>query len=493
MGINDKIYNATKWSAITNILSKITPPITNMILARLLTPEAFGVVATINMVITFADIFADAGFQKYLVQHNFDDEEALYKSANVAFWTNFSISTFLWLIIFILKDNISAMVGSDGYGIHLSVAAFSIPLIAFSSIQQAIYKRNFDFKGMFLPKLIRSFVPLVVTVPIAYFYRNCWALIIGTLAANFSDALLLTIRSKWKPKFFYKFSLLKEMFSFSAWTLLETLAIWLTTSIDVFIIGKVLSQYYLGLYKTSLTTVEQITTLITTTIVPVLFATLSRFQDDDEQFKKMFYSFQQKCAILLVPLSIGIFVFKELVTDILLGSQWVEAATFISLLGLIQFVRILLCYFASEVYRAKGQPKISFFVQIIYIVILIPVVYFSSRKGFECLYQVRILTYILFAFMHLLVLKFRFSFKIFSMLKTIISPLFASLIMGAVGYILLLWKNSLLFQILFVFICMLVYFILCLCFKDTRATLKSFIPKHKTLLSETQSMDKIGE
>ena len=67
--------NATKWSTITEVIAKLISPITNMILARIISAEAFGVVATITMITSFADMFTDAGFQKYLVQHDFEDED----------------------------------------------------------------------------------------------------------------------------------------------------------------------------------------------------------------------------------------------------------------------------------------------------------------------------------------------------------------------------------------------------------------------------------
>lgn len=69
--MNPKITAAGRWSALTEIAAKLVTPVTAMILARLLAPEAFGVVATVTMVVSFVEMFADAGFQKYLVQHEF--------------------------------------------------------------------------------------------------------------------------------------------------------------------------------------------------------------------------------------------------------------------------------------------------------------------------------------------------------------------------------------------------------------------------------------
>ena len=82
---NNAVANATKWSAITELIARLILPITNMVLARLLTPEAFGVVATITMIVTFAEIFTDAGFHKYLIQHEFVDKTDREESTNVAF------------------------------------------------------------------------------------------------------------------------------------------------------------------------------------------------------------------------------------------------------------------------------------------------------------------------------------------------------------------------------------------------------------------------
>ena len=95
--LNKKIVNATKWSGITEIAAKLVAPITTMVLARLLAPDAFGVLVTAQMVISFAEIFTDAGFQKYLIQHEFIDDDDKYKSTAVAFWSNFIFSMIVWL------------------------------------------------------------------------------------------------------------------------------------------------------------------------------------------------------------------------------------------------------------------------------------------------------------------------------------------------------------------------------------------------------------
>lgn len=384
--LNKQVKSATKWSAITEIAAKLVTPITSMLLARLLTPEAFGVVATLSVIITFAELFTDAGFQKYLIQHEFQDDVDREQSTTVAFWSNLVMSLFFWGIIAVFNAPLAALVGSPGLGHVLIIACASIPLAAFSSIQMALFKRDFDFKTLFRVRIVSTLIPLVVTIPLAFWLRSYWALVIGTLTVNLVNAVLLTFFSKWKPRLFYSFSKLKEMLSFSIWSMVESISIWLTNYVDVFIVGTMLSQYYLGLYRTCSSIVGQIMGLITSITTPILYSALSRLQNDEDEFQRLYFRFQKIVGLLVIPLGVGIFIFKDLVTEILLGNQWAEGAGFVGLWGLTSALTIVLSYYCSEVYRAKGKPKLSVLAQVLHIVVLWPTLIISSKYGFETLY-----------------------------------------------------------------------------------------------------------
>ncbi len=387
--LNTKVKTATKWSTIGEIAARLVTPISSMVLARLLTPEAFGVVTTLAMIISFAEIFTDAGFQKYLIQHEFSDEKDCDESTNVAFWSNLVMSLFLWIIIAIFADPLAALVGSPGLGHVLIVAFVSIPLAAFSSIQMALFKRSFDFKTLAKVRIVSTLIPLFVTVPLAFWLRSYWALVLGTITVNVVNAVLLTIYSKWKPRFYYSCLKLKEMFSFTLWSMVEAITIWLTGYVDVFIVGTMLSQYYLGLYKTSSTLVGQIMGLITSITSPILFSALSRLQNDDKEFQRLFFQFQKLVGLLVVPLGVGVFLFRDFFTRILLGEQWLEASGFVGLWALTSAITIVLSHYSSEVYRAKGKPKLSVLAQVLHLVVLWPAVLITVKYGFETLYITR--------------------------------------------------------------------------------------------------------
>ena len=109
--LGSKVVVATKWSTVTQFVSKLIQPITTLVLAHILTPELFGVISLVTMVTSFGELFSDAGFQKYLIQHEYDTEKAMHQTANVAFWSNLAISIVIVSVIFLAKDNIASLFG----------------------------------------------------------------------------------------------------------------------------------------------------------------------------------------------------------------------------------------------------------------------------------------------------------------------------------------------------------------------------------------------
>lgn len=476
--LNSQIKTATKWSAIAEIAAKLITPITSMVLARLLTPEAFGVVTTLTMVITFVEIFTDAGFQKYLIQHEFKDNEDRVQSTNVAFWSNLFMSLLIWLFIGLFCEPLATIVGNPGLGHVLTIACFSIPLAAFSSIQMALYKRDMDFKTLFKVRIVGILIPLLVTIPLAFWVKSYWALVLGTIAVNLVNAILLTYFSKWKPSFYYSLQKLKEMFSFTVWSMIEAVSIWLTSYIDVFIVGVYLSEYYLGLYKTSSTVVGQIMGLVTATTTPILFSSLSRLQSDEKEFQSLFFKFQKLVGLLVLPLGVGIFCFSDLVTHILLGSQWIEASGFIGLWGLTSAFTIVLSHYSSEVYRAKGCPKLSVLAQVLHIVVLWPAILFAVKYGFEVLYITRSLVRLEGIMVNIIIMQVVVHISTWKMLKNISVNCFAAFGMGWVAHTLQILNNSVIWQIITILLCVATYFMLVMCFKSERKTLLAFIQRY---------------
>ncbi|MFA9559305.1 lipopolysaccharide biosynthesis protein [Evansella sp. AB-rgal1] len=475
--LRKKILVATKWSSITEIIAKIIVPLTTIILARVLAPEAFGVIATITMIISFVEMFTDAGFQKYLVQHEFKDEKEKHRNANVAFWTNFVLALFLWGLIITFNEQIAILVGNPGLGIVVIVACVQLPLTSFSSIQMALFRRDFNYKTLFIVRVISILIPFIVTIPLAVSGFNYWSLIIGTIVMHVFNAVFLTIKSNWKPTFFYNLKILKEMLSFSMWSLIVAIFIWISAWVDAFIIGYYFSEYYLGIYKTSTIMVNSILGIITGATVPILFSALSRLQNDNIKFNDLFFKFQRLVSALLLPIGIGVFLFRDLVTQLMLGDQWKEASVIIGIAALSNSITIVLGHFSSIVYQAKGKPKLSLLAEILHLVVLVPTIIISAKYGFWVLVYARSLIRIQIIIVHLIIMKLAINIQILKTLKNVLPSLISAGVMWILGYFILRLSESLQWNIFSIVICVIFYFGILLLFPSMRKEISLLITK----------------
>ena len=428
--LKTKIFNASKWSIITEIAAKIVTPVLNMILARLLAPEAFGVLTTVTMVITFAEVFVESGFSKYLIQHKFEDSEQENRYMSVAFWINIALSMLLWGGIGIFNEQLASLVGSPGLGHLLVISGISIPLYSIVGIECCKLKKDFDFKKLFYVRIVSALVPLFVTIPLALLGFDYWALIIGSIAGILIQAILLIFIGNFKPTLFFSKAAFTEMFSYGIWTLMNGLAVWISNWVDALLIGKFMSDYYLGLYKNTTSMITALFGMITAAIVPVLFSSLSKMQNDDEMFSSMYQSTLKNVALLVIPMGVGVCIYSNLATYILLGDKWMEATKIIAVGAASTALRTVFISLNGDVYRAKGHFKTPLVLQLVDIVITIPLCFFALKDGFWTFVYVRAITKLILIIPEQILLRIKCNISMRRTAKNLLPCLIATVAMG---------------------------------------------------------------
>lgn len=385
--LNQNIKNSTKWSLIGQIISKIASPLINMILARLLLPDEFAIVATITIIISFSFIFVDGGFSNYIVQHKFSSDDEYKQNLNTAFWSNSLLSLIFAVLVIALATPLCNFLGVPGYEVALMVASIQIPLNALSSIFIAHMNKNFKFKQSSIITVVTSFLPFIITVPLAIIGLSYYSLIIGTIASYFAKFLLYYIFSSWKPKFKFSILALKQMFSFSLILTIRQFFIYTASYMSTFIISQSFSQHYLGLYRNSSSTITSIYSIFTSATMSVLLSGLSK-AENDTIFNKIFYNSQRYLSYLIIPMSIGIIIFKEQVTLIMFGDEWLEAAPIIGALAFFGACSAITNNFVSTAMIAKGKVVMSIIYQIVLTICDAAICYGFSTLGEDNYYYV---------------------------------------------------------------------------------------------------------
>ena len=209
-----------------------------------------------------------------------------------------------------------------------------------------------------------------------------------------------------------------------------------------------------------MSTVNSYMAVITASVTPVLFSVLSRYQNEKELFDDTFHKFQKIISIIVLPMGAGLLLYREFAVYILLGSQWLEISFFLGIWAFMSSLTITYSNVASEVYRSRGMPKISFFLQIIYMCLYIPAIIFSVKMGFTELCIVSTLIRFIPIIMYQIELKHYFGISAFRSLKNTIPSIVSTFIMGCIAICLQNITDSLVWNIISILICVFAYIII---------------------------------
>lgn len=473
MNDNREIAKATTWSFLTQIIAKIIPPISNMILARIFAPEVFGAIATITMVTSFADTLSESGFQKYIVSKEYKDRNNLERDADVAFWTNLGISILLWLIISLFRNPLCEVLGNPGLKFALVIACAQLPITSLSSIQTAVYQREYNFRRPFVSQLISSIITLIITLMLAFGGFEYWAIILGNISGYLLRSLILTVKSVWHPHLYFSLHRLKSIFSFSMWIMAEGMAVWLTSWFDSFIVGNRMNSHNLGIYKNSQSVVNGLLAIPQNGITNVLVVSLSKNIYNKKIYNQLFLDTQRILAYILLPVGFGIFIYRELAVKIVFGSGWEDAEFVIALWALVSIFRILLVSINSAVYISKGKPKLSFYLQIMDLIILVPTCIIGVKYGLHIFVVLRCIARLDIILPSLYIMSRNFDISAKKIMHNLIKPLFVTIAMSLVGFATKNIINGIAWQLVSILICICTYGVLFLIF--ARGDLKNII------------------
>lgn len=376
------VLKATKISVVCEVIAKIIAPLTTIVLARLLSQEVFGIVASLTAITALADMLADAGFNAYIVQHQFQTEAEKKGTLNICFWTNVVIALIFFGIIEIFRNEFSHLVGAEGYGDVLALMALVIPMVSVSSIEMAIMKKDLNFKSLGIIKITAKLIPFVVTIPLAISGFGYWSLVFGTLAGELIGMVLCLKCGKFLPSLSYPIKYLKSIFSFSIWAYFESILEWLIANVAILSLATVYGIVELGIFKVAVNLVTQITSSIYALYSNVYKSAMAKEQYNQDNFRKMFLTFQKYSSLFSLPLGLFVFLYRDLVTNLLLGDKWAEASTLIGYYCLTCTFSISFGNFYSDAIRAKGFPSKLVIIDAIYLVLLLLLLYKAKTIQF---------------------------------------------------------------------------------------------------------------
>jgi O-antigen/teichoic acid export membrane protein len=412
------------WKLLENMGTQLINFIIQIVLARILMPEDYGVIALTGVFIVIANVFVETGFSSALIQKE-DVNDIEYSSV---FFAGIFISLTLYLTLFIAAPFISAFYSQPILTWVLRVQSISIILSALYSVQNAILVRNLQFKKSFKYRVLGISLQGITGISLALLGYGVWSLI----TANLINALVMTISLwfavEWKPRFIFSFVKLKSLLSFSIRILLSSLTNSVFNNIKSLVIGKSFSSMALGYYNRGYQIPSLIMVNTDGALNTVIYPVLSKCQYDKERFISVYRRSIKTSFFITFPIMFGLVAIAEPLTILLLTDKWLPSVPFLRITSLIcMFWPFSIMY---QAFNAQGNSKVSLRLNIIIKTIEVIFMLVSIKYGIFAFVLSTLASSFIWLIIGSFVIKSVLGYKILQQLMDILPSLMLSVLMG---------------------------------------------------------------
>lgn len=352
MKLREKAAKGVFWSVAKQWGMEAISFLTFIVLARLLTPEEFGLVALAGVFMHFIKIYLDQGFGAAIIQREDIEPEHL----DTAFWTSIGMGLALTTITIAASSLIAGIFDEPRLTPILIGLSFGFFFGALGSVQGAILRRQFAFKSLAARSLAATTAGSIVGVSMALAGFGVWSLVAQNLIQNLADSLALWWASDWRPRLVFSKKHFQDLFGFGASIVGSKTLEFTNRRSDDFLIGYFLGATQLGFYSMGYRLLLVLIRMLTGITNFVAAPTFSRLQDDPERMRKVYYRVTQYSSFLAFPAYIGLGLIAPELIPALFGENWEPSVPVMQILVLVGLLSSLMV-FNGSIMKAYGKPS----------------------------------------------------------------------------------------------------------------------------------------
>lgn len=403
--------------------------IIQIILARILTPEDYGVISIITIFISLATVFVQSGFSIALIQKkNVDDIDF-----SSVFYLSLLVAFIIYIILFISAPVIANFYKIEELKNILRVLSLTLFLGAFNSIQNTIITKNLEFKKLFISSLGAVIISGIFSIVMVYNNFGIWTLVYQQLINQGVICIILYFVVKWRPKLLFSLERIKKLFSFGSKLLFSSLLDVLYMNLRSLIIGKFYSPIMLGYYNRGNQFPQIIVSNFNGSIQSVIFPALVAEQDNKTRLKNLVRRAIVTSSFIIFPLMIGLVVIGEPLVKLLLTEKWLPC---------VPYLRIFCLSYALwpihtanlQAINAVGRSDIFFRLEMIKKIVGVIILIFSIKYGVYAIAIGMLVSGIISTFINSFPNKKLLNYSYIEQVKDILPSLIISIFMGIVIY-----------------------------------------------------------
>lgn len=358
--LKEKTAKGLGWGFIDNFVGTGITAVVSIILARILSPEEFGLVGMIAIFIALGNSLMDSGFSGALIRK----ENVTDKDLSTVFYTNLILSIIIYAILFVSAPFIAEFLNTPILVKLVRILSLSVLIMSFTQVQKVNFIRKIDFRTQAIISLAASLVSGIASIWMALDGYGVWSLVVQQLSKQAVVSLLLWIFSTWKPSAVFSWSSFKEMFYFGSKLLACSIISVIWNEIYSLVIGKMYNPVSVGYF----TRAEKFKSLVTSNIGQVVqrvgYPVMSSIQNDPQRQVRVYRKVVRLTMLITSTLVMGLIGCADAMIEVLIGAKWLPAAEYLRILGLSGiFLPLILS--SVNVFNANGKSDKTLLLEII--------------------------------------------------------------------------------------------------------------------------------
>ena len=368
-----QIAKGAAWMMGFKLFDKSIGLISTLVLARVLTPADFGLVAMATAVVALLELMGAFGFDSALIQRQNTDRRH-YDTA----WTfNVMFGVSIAIMLVLMAAPAAGFYREPRLTLMLPALAVGALIGGFENVGTVAFRKDLNFSMEFKFLLAKRLAAFTVTVSLALTYRSFWALIAGTVVGKLIAVFISYRLHPYRPRL--TLAARADLLHFSKWIFISNLIQFLHSRSTDFILGRTVGSHGLGIYNIAAEIAVMPSTELIAPLNRAVFPAYARLAVVPDKLQERFLEVFGIISLLAFPVAVGLFCLSGLIVNILLGQQWLEAVPIMQIIGLAGLIGAL----QSNMYLvilAMGQPKANTILAASILLVSLPTIIFSSLQ-----------------------------------------------------------------------------------------------------------------
>ena len=354
------IVSGLFWSYGERLAAQGISMLVSIILARLLTPNEYGIISVVMIFITLCNALVTGGFGNALIQKK-DSDELDFSTMLIC---SIGLSVALYIVLFLSAPWISRFYDMELLKPVIRVLGIRVMITGINTIQHAKVQKTMEFKRFFVATLYGTIISAIVGIGLAYAGFGVWALVAQYLTNSIIDTVALFFMNKWIPSMCFSLQRAKGLMSYGWKVLATTIVYTVEGNIRSLIIGKVFGPADLAFYDQGKKFPNLLVSNINSSISKVMLPALSENQDDKQRLQQMCRRSIRTGIFLLCPLLIGLISVADTFVSVILTEKWIPCIPYLQILTLVFLVRPLTTT-CQQAIMATGRSDITLKIEIV--------------------------------------------------------------------------------------------------------------------------------